>query len=1084
MHDSLPPFRSNRTYIITGGNGGIGAECSRRIIACGATVVILGRREKLTATPTHPHLHYLCVDVSDLKQLQAAFDVISVDGLPPVGGILHCAGTLSDRTIVHHDWDSFASVFASKVKGTWNLHNISLQQPKLEIFVLFSSVASVFGSPGQANHSAACSFMDAVAATRRALGLPVININWGAWSRIGAAEEKRASLHAGIAWISPEDGFSILYHYLSTSSDRSQSIIVANIDWKSFLQCRDQLVQAYKYNKQRRKLGDTTIPSQESPVQSYSVQSHDVDSIVQQACISIGEANSGVSRETTLSSMGIDSLRTTHLQKLLSKQLGVFLPSKLFYGDSTIESLSQAVKDIIRSTSKPNNEQPLLPAFHISKNQQALWLLQKCNLYTYSYNVPMCFFLSHDVQPTLLREAFHILLSHYDILRSSFSTGAEGGCKQTIHAIEDLDTSRFLVEQLPSDHGMEEKMIAASHRPFDLEVTPLIRATLFIAPSQAGLVLVAHHIIFDGVSASIFIQQLFYLYSGLARTGKSPEIPPCKQFNEFVTEQEALLTSPIGQDLHRFWGDELSGAPVLDLPVDFPRPPFPTMKGGTILFEIPPAQYNLLKQSLPSGISTFVYLLAVYFVLLFRITNQEDIIVGTPVEGRNFPGYENTIGYFANMLPIRARNIDGSISFNTFLNTVANCVQQVLKYQDFPFPSIVENSQVQRHPGRSPIVETSLTFIRHSPHNPLGKTGQQLMVEGQKLTILAVGEEEGQFDLNIKFVELEDSVMCSLKYSSNLFTPDTANRIANRFQQLLTACISMPSTPLNMLPMLGKEETHLLLHEWNNTTVDYTSHPRLVHHLFEAQVKLTPNSIAVKFEDKQLSYEELDNIANRIANQLQLQSATLKLVGVVMCRSEKLVAALLGVLKAQAAYVPIDPSMPVERMSAMLQPCDMVIVDDTTDALVNLTAKLNLNQMPPSAGLLPLPQTYSAEQLAYVIFTSGSTGVPKGVQVNHRNVVNFLLAMKETLHVLPTNTLLAVTVVSFDIAAMELFLPLISGACVVVASDKDRLDASALDELLQSHNATIMQATPATWALFHSLSWPGNKDLKVMWGQR
>ncbi len=539
----------------------------------------------------------------------------------------------------------------------------------------------------------------------------------------------------------------------------------------------------------------------------------------------------------------------------------------------------------------------------------------------------------------------------------------------------------------------------------------------------------------------------------------------------------AALRQLPNQDGLAYWQQQLAGVPpLLALPTDRPRPAEQTLQGGTQAFLIGPELTTGLNDlSQQSGVTLFMTLLAAFDVLLYRYTSTEDIIVGAPLLSR--VNGEN----FVNAVALRT-DMSGDPRFQDFLERVRKVALLAQAYQDVPYCLVLEALNIPSDASYAPLFQ--VTF------------GYEEDVDFQKVDLglltaspWVLENNEGKYDLSLYIRPTGEGLTGTWLYNSDLFNADTIARLNEHFQVLLAGIVAYPEQSIAELPLLTAPERQQLLVEWNQTQVDYP-HEQCLHELVAAQAARTPDRIAIGFEDQTITYKTLDERANQLAHYLQKTGVQPdSLVGICVERSLEMVVGLLGILKAGAAYVPIDPNFPADRVEYML---------DNAQAKVLLTQQRLVEHLPTQGALVICLDTdwpviaaastvapmsrVTPDHMAYVIYTSGSTGKPKGVQVLHRGVVNFLNSMAHQPGMAAEDILLSVTTLSFDIAVLELFLPLTVGARVVLLSRATAMDGRKLAQTIAELGITIMQATPATWRLLLAAGWAGRQPLKILSG--
>jgi amino acid adenylation domain-containing protein len=542
--------------------------------------------------------------------------------------------------------------------------------------------------------------------------------------------------------------------------------------------------------------------------------------------------------------------------------------------------------------------------------------------------------------------------------------------------------------------------------------------------------------------------------------------------------------------LQEYWKEYLSGElPLLELPTISPLSSVKTYNESSYTFAIDNRLTVLLnKLAFSENISLDRLLLAAFKVLLYRYTNETDILVGLLIDGQNSSGWREVTSEVINVV-ISRDLISEKVSFKNFLSQVDRTVSEISKYQDYPFRLLVE--ELQSKSSYSPICQALFTFENGNKPEALSKLFETLANKertNQEGEVREKFRQQVEFGLSLEVIQLSESLQCSFKYNTNLLDEAIAAQMSEHFQNLLESIISNPEQSVAQLALLSEKERQKILVEWNATEIDCD--PTLcLHQLIEAQVERTPDAIAVSFADEHLTYRELNERANQLARYLQTLGVKPEvLVGVCIDRSLDMLVGLLGILKAGAAYLPLDPGYPQERLDLILSDSQVpmlltsdrkLIADDEHRKVVYLDAE---KEKIATHSKDNLTTPVNAKNLAYVIYTSGSTGKPKGVAIPHSAVVNFLKSMQHQPGITESDVLLAVTTISFDIAALELYLPLITGARLVLATREVASDGRLLKELINTVGVTVMQATPASWRILLAAQWNGSPQLKILCG--
>jgi len=759
------------------------------------------------------------------------------------------------------------------------------------------------------------------------------------------------------------------------------------------------------------------------------------------------------------------------------------------FSPEEIQGLSPAQKKaILDHLLQKKNNRPASDS--VSYGQKALWFIDQSSGHQAIYIIPCAARIRSVLDVGVFRKALNALIERHPSLRTNIIS-KDGTPRALIHPQQEID----LIIRDVSACGMEEieaLMIRDYQSPFNLAEGPLLRARLYSKGPENHILLIAiHHIVCDGWSVWLMLDELVELYAALMES-RLPTLVQLRQtFSDYVRWQNDLVKSPDGEKLREYWKTKLGGElPALNLPTDRPRPAVQTYRGDTHTFKISEELSARIKQSAKDEkVTVFTWLMAVYQLLLHRYTGQDEIIAGFPTAGRNQSGFSGLVGYFTNMVALRSQFSQG-MSFRSLLSQVRESVLEGIAHQDFPFACLVELLQPKRDLSRTPVFQTAFTLQRphkfHQVSELLAGDEHSAAVEWGPLTVEPFNfhEKESHFDLNLEMVEARGSFYGFIRFNTDLFDASTMDRLALHFTTLIESVLADPSGELHRYPLLSAGEKLQLMNHWNATAAGYPP-VRCVHQLFELQAKRTPEAVAVEFEGQLFTYKELDQKADRLARRLQMCGIGPDvLVGVLLERSPELVIALLAVLKAGGAYVPLDPLYPQNRIEFILEDAQApVLLTDKKNlaAYESLSAKvLCVDDVPGEALTSPLIESVLPEHLAYVIFTSGSTGKPKGVQIQHQAVVNFLTSMSIEPGLTKRDVLLAVTTVSFDIAGLEIFLPLTTGGRILLASRMDALDARRLIEL--SKRATVLQATPATWRMLVEAGWQGHPGLTMLCG--
>lgn len=787
--------------------------------------------------------------------------------------------------------------------------------------------------------------------------------------------------------------------------------------------------------------------------------------------------------------LGGHSLMAAQVIYRLQETLNLEIPISRLFERPTIAALAEYLDSLDETTSVSCRDRAPITRIsreaHLSLSlpQSRLWFLTQLEE-GIAYNIPLAFNLTGALQITALEQSLTEIVRRHEALRTTFPV-VNGAPVQLILPPQPLPLPLVDVESLPEpDQTVEVKRLAQeeAQRPFNLAEQLPIRATLLRrADTSHVLLLTIHHIVADGWSLAVFRRELAALYTSCLQGVASPleELPV--QYADFAHWQQQWMQGAASQHL-AYWQEKLAGVPpLLEIPTDRPRPPMQTYRGGTEFFTLDADLTHRLKLvSQQAGSTLFMTLLAGFATLLSRYSGHQDLVIGSPIANRNRRELEPLIGFFINLLALRI-DLTGNPAFVDLLQRVRQVALEAYAHQDAPFEQLVEAVQPERNLSHSPLFQV-MFILQNSPV-------ECLELPDLTLTSLKVESGTAKYDLTLMMEELDGGVVAEFEYNRDLFDRETIIRMVGHFQTLLQAIATKPTQPISALSLLTEPERQQLLVTWNDTQMEYPEQPCL-HQLIEAQVERTPDAIAAVFDQQHLTYRELNQQANQLGHYLQsLGVGPEVLVGICVERSLEMLVGLLGILKAGGSYVPLDPAYPKDRLAYMIEDSRLPLLL-TQQALRDQFSEQNVQVVCLDTDWTAISQQsqenpvndVAPENLAYTIYTSGSTGKPKGVQLYHRTVVNFLNSMRWQPGLTAQDILLSVTTISFDIAVLELYLPLMVGARTVIVPRDAAADAAKLMSLLTESGATMLQATPATWQMLIAGGWQGDRRLKMLCG--
>ncbi|MCX5387050.1 non-ribosomal peptide synthetase [Streptomyces sp. NBC_00083] len=817
----------------------------------------------------------------------------------------------------------------------------------------------------------------------------------------------------------------------------------------------------------------------------------------------LGTSAEELAPEHRLAELGLDSLGAVRLRHELHTALGVDLAltealalDLAGLAELLAERFGTAAQSPGAAPAGAATAEESRPGDHpLSPNQAALWFLHQVAPESPAYLVSAAFRVHGALDAAALRTALAGLAERHAVLRTTFPRTGSGPV-QRVHAalapaFGQVDVSVLNAAELAA------LMTEAAEEPFDLEAGPLLRARLFTgAPDGHRLVLTAHHLVADLWSLSLLLDELAGAYTAALKGEPAPVAAEgATPFAAFARRQGELTTTETGKRQLAQWEAELTGVRAgTSLPADLPRPERQRLRGAAVPLTVGPAVTEALTAlARREGSTLYAVLLAAFQLLLARSTGESDVVVGTPTHGRADAAFAATVGCLVNTVPLRTA-IEQDEPFSALLGRVRDSARTALDGADIPFPALIELIRPDRDQGGRPLVR-SLFSLQQAPGEhaealvamATGRDGVPFTLGALACSTLALPVGGSQFDLQLTLGAADGGLAGSVRYDTDRYLPATAEHFAARFVTLLAEIAADPARPAGALPLLAPAERQAVLAEGNDTALAYDPADGVVRR-FEAQAARTPLAVAVRAAGpaggEQLDYGTLDRLADGVAARLRaLGVGPGDHVAVLLPRTPRLPAALLGVLKSGAAYLPLDPGHPAERLALVLADgaASVVLTDLPAEAVpAGDWTVLALDSIGEAerAGSTPI----APESPAYVLHTSGSTGRPKGVVVPHRALANLLVSFERDLPLAPGAGWLSVTTPAFDIAALEYFLPLVRGATVHLADAATAGDGSRLRGCLDTGGVSHLQATPVTWQLLLDAGWSGTPGLTALCG--
>jgi len=1086
------------------------------------------------------------MDTADRQGMQKMIEEVKEEW-GTIHGVIHAAGVPGGVLIQLKTREIADRVLSPKIKGTLALH-FALQEAGIHphFMVLCSSTSSLMPAVGQMDYSAGNAFMDAFAFYSNAVNKHhtfTVSINWDSWQEVGMAVEQLArqrqekknltrdfesTADQGDPLknaISPAEGIEALNRILGAPFPQ---VAVSPLDLAARLETVWELTTA--------DLAETILGSgprgtahprpeisttYEAPVNRVEQQLANIWQMI------LGIDQVGISDD--FFELGGDSLKAAAMISIIHKNLNVKLALAEVFNKPHIRKLAAFIQEEKQdrfTAIQPVEKQEYYP---LSPAQKRLYIMQQMDPQITAYNIPVFFFLRETTDIVKLETAFKKLLQRQESLRTSFEMVA-GEPIQHIHERVEFEIEYYEMKKaevkaeedrslrlegtgglapLPIGNSQPETALLSSFiRPFDLARAPLLRLGLITYPHTSPLtgspapgnnepkdilMVDIHHIITDGISIGIFIKEIDALY------GETRLTPLRIQYKDYTRWQNRKIGQETMKIQEEYWLREFSGEiPVLEMPVDFVRPLVQDFSGSLFSFELNKEETMRLKAfALEQGTTLFNLLLAIYYLFLYRVSGQEDIVVGAPLAGRRHSDLAGIIGMFINTLALRNFPTKDK-NFKQFLEEIKTRNLQAFENQDYQYEELVEKVAVNRDIGRNPLFDVML--VLQNLEIPGIKTNSPDLI----LKPFAYHHGISKFDLTFQCIETGETLWCSFEYSTKLFKANTIARFSEYFKKLMSAVLENPSLKPTGIEILSEKEKQQMLVEFNDTAADYPKE-KTIHEFFALQVNQTPDYIAVvgswELHHKgtrglaplstkvqgtwelaplsNITYKELNNQSDRLSLLLRRKGVTADtIVSIMMERSTALIIGLLAILKAGAAYLPIDPDYPQERIDYLLKDSDAKILltepglSEKFEKLLIVNCQLLIvNENPPHRRRYNNPPKevnsinnyqltidnlqLESSNLAYIIYTSGTTGKPRGVPIRHTGFINLVGFYKKAFEVSPGDRISQVAGISFDGMAFEVWGCLLNGGTLVIVDQETRTDPSKIKTWLVKNQINL-----------------------------
>jgi len=1045
--DSKMSFRENGVYLASGAAGSMSLTFVKKAIqqVKGIKLILLGTldlpektnwkdwlsqnrasdngirktiQDLLSIEKEGGTVHYLRVDLSDEHQLKQ--EILRVEEKTgKINGVIYSAECVdTEGTIFEWTKNAGEKVFAAKLQGTIILNKV-LQDHTLDFFVLNSSSDSLFAPIGKVASAAVNMFLDYFSVyNARVNGIATVSIGWNSLTDIDKVGRGVGAKAAFWDRLTPDEGFAVLLRAIRSSRE----VLLISKGNVSKLLTTGERAEVDPEKIQEEVLG-------ESGTSTSIIQTRLLEFWVK----FFGKSN--ISYDTNFFELGGDSLKALTLIGRIYKAFSIRLTVADFFKRPTLRELGKYIgalqdKNTTRYNSIEMLERP--SRVRLSFSQDRLWFIHQLEGST-QYHIPIVLELKGKVNPEAIQFAFGSIVNRHEILRTVIFQEEGNAFQRALE--EDLWKLDFVHETQHHNHAQDfkQKISELIHAPFDLSSDHTLRASLITISSQESLlVLTLHHIASDGWSIGIVIREFVELYNAFV-LDRSHALPALTlQYPDYAVWQRTHLDGELLAGKLAYWKKQLTGVQPINLPTDFQRPLIQSSRGSTIHFSVDQELTEKLQEiSQRGGVTMFMTLITTFKILLYRYSGQDDICVGSPTANRSQYELEDLIGFFVNTLVLRSQ-LTHELTFLDLLQQVKTMTLEAYENQDVPFEKIVEAVVNGRDLSRNPLFQVMFVF----QNTPAELSEDNL--EGLQLKSVDGGYSSSKFDISLTIGESPTGLKGDIEYNTDLFAEATIVRIAQHFKQLLFAVVNSPASKIHQLELLSDEEKHQLINEFNDTTIEGLSKNLLID-FFEEQVRNVPDNVAVIYEDQRFTYAELNSQSNRLARHLvDLGVGKGSLVPICIERGIDMVVGMLSILKSGAAYVPIDPDYPLDRVLYMLNDVspDFVMVssvtvemlpDDANWKYVDIKTCRNIAIESTDLGLRINP-----DDLAYVIYTSGSTGHPKGAEIMHGNAGEFIAWCRREFNPLHFDIVFSGTSYCFDLSVFEIFFTLSVGKPILI----------------------------------------------------
>ena len=1066
-------MRPGATYFITGGLGRIGFTVLHKIAGkYSPTLYITGstpiaEREKWedwlkSHDKDHPvsqrinkikmleaqgaQVHYVCADIADRQQTRELVQqIVATEGR--LDGVIHSAavtGLDSFQTINSLGKREIEGHFRTKIEGALALAH-ALEGIDYDFCLMMSSVSATLGGLGFAPYAAANSFLDHLATKNSEAGLNWISIQWDGWEYLEDELNGIGSPNDGFIKMTTTEGPAALEMILNQQIGGTVVNSLNSLDART-----RKWIEEVNSIEETEDHADEARYDRPDILTAYAAPSTPLEEELAELWQGFFKYDK-IGINDNFFELGGNSLKGVALISRIHKQFDVQVSVKEFFLKGSIRQLAELMEHAGKQTYQEIQPAPESEYYPLSSAQKRLYLVQESLGQSLSYNESYLFEIHGDIHAERLEAAIQQVISTHEVYRTMI-TDVAGEPAQKI-----LDEVSFKLDTFTVKKEVADEQIKAYIRPFDFAEPPYLRIALIaVGPQENVLVMDLHHIITDGISANLFMAEIASNYAG----GQSSV--PAIQYKDYAVWQRDFSNSEAYQEQKQYWLDEFAGEiPLVNLPLDAPRPKVRSNDGDIFHFTLDRTVKDKLNQlAQHENVSVYTILLSAYNILLSKLSNQEDVIIGTPTSGRTKMVQEDMPGMFVNTLVLR-NTVDLERSFKEMIQRVNQKTLETFEHQDYQYEQLVDDLKLIREPSRNPLFDVVFTFQNME--------SEEITFNDITIKPYAYENKTTKFDLILAITESEEEFICSFNYATALFTAETIGQFQQYFSRIIDYALHNADKALSEMELLSQEEQRSLLSMLNGLEATYLE-TATIHEVFEAQVANFPQRVAVTYQEQSLTYEELDLKASFIASQILakgLEPGTI--VGLYSERNLEVVIGILAILKAGCTYLPLDIHYPAERIHYILTDSKSQLVLTTTSYADQLSGDFNQLLLDQDidlkvAGTVDRKgKKVSSDAVAYIIYTSGTTGKPKGVMVTHSNVIRLLINSQFQFDFSENDVWTMFHSHGFDFSVWEMYGALFFGGKLVIVPQLVARDSGAMCQLLNEHSVTVLNQTPTAF---------------------